>query len=69
MGEEVGIYTLTIRSVGYVIKRSYHRQSDYEYNVTLVLDVLDSLGVRYNKFVSGNSLHIDIISILIPLEG
>lgn len=65
---DVGIYTITIKSVGYVIKRSYHTRSDYEYNVTLVFDLLDSLGVKYNKFVSGTSIHIDIISILIPLE-
>lgn len=65
----MGEYVITIKSVGYLIKRSYHTRSDFDYNVTLVLDLLDSLGVRYNKIVSGNSLHIDIISILVPLEG
>lgn len=65
---DTGIYTITIKSVGYVIKRSYHTRSDYEYNLTLVLDLLDSIGVRYNKFVSDTSTHIDIISILISLE-
>lgn len=65
---DTGLYTITIKSVGYVIKRSYHTRSDYEYNVTLVFDLLDSIGIKYNKLVSGTNIHIEIISILIPLE-
>lgn len=63
------MYTITIKSVGYLIKRSYNSLSDYEYNVTLVLDLLNSLCIRYKKFVSGNNIHINIIFDISPVRG
>ena len=63
------MYTITIKSIGYLIRRTYHFQSDFDYNVTLVLDLLDSLGIKYKKVSSCSNIHIEIISILVSLEG